>query len=282
MIVYSQQLRKLSKLPKDKTDIHESEAKLQSLGFVDHVRNLPEEERKSLSNNPIQNFIAWRVMWKPSSVSTECRIVFEASQPTPSGYCLNDLLAKGRNNLNRLQDTFIRWLIHRIAIHTDVRKMYNTINLNQNYWCFKCYIWQAQLDLSKIPEEKVIKTLIYGVKSSGNQAERGLRGVARMSKEEYPEVCEIIEEDVYVDDCFAGEDTINQAHKRSDEIEVVVNRASFKLKGVSFSGEDPDESLTDDGVLISVAGMKWFPKEDLLSLNINQLNFSKRTRGIKI
>lgn len=157
--------------------------------------------------------------------------------------------------------------------------MYNTINLNQNHWCFQRYILQAQLDPSKIPEEKVIKTLIYGVKSSGNQAERGLRGVARMSKEEYPEVCEIIEEDVYVDDCFAGEDTINQAHKRSDEIEVVVNRASFKLKGVSFSGEDPDESLTDDGVSISVAGMKWFPKEDLLSLNINQLNFSKRTRG---
>ena len=100
-----------------------------------------------------------------------------------------------------------------------------------------------------------------------------------MSKEEYPEVCEIIEEDVYVDDCITGEETINQAHKRSDEIEVVVNRASFKLKGVSFSGEDPDESLTDDGVLISVAGMKWFPKEDFLSLNINQLNFSKRTRG---
>ena len=82
MKVYSQQLRKLSKLPKDKTDILESEAKLQSLGFVDYVRNLPEEVRKSLSNNPIQNFIAWRAMWKPSSVSTPCRIVFDASQPT--------------------------------------------------------------------------------------------------------------------------------------------------------------------------------------------------------
>ena len=165
MKVYSQQLRKLSNLPKDKTDILESEAKLQRLGFVDYVRNLPEEVRKSLSNNPIQSFIAWRAMWKPSSVSTPCRIVFDASQPTPSGYCLNDLLAKGRNNLNRLQDIFIRWSIHRIAIHTDGRKMYNTINLNQNHWCFQRYIWQAQLDPSKIPEEKVIKTLIYGVKS---------------------------------------------------------------------------------------------------------------------
>ena len=39
--------------------------------------------------------------------------------------------------------------------HTDIKKMYNTIHLKQADW-------------SKIPEEKIIKTLIYGVHSSGN------------------------------------------------------------------------------------------------------------------
>ena len=49
------------------------------------------------------------------------------------------------------------------------------------------------LDPSKIPDGKFIKTLIYGVRSSGNQAEFGLRKVAELSKEEYPEVNEIIQ-----------------------------------------------------------------------------------------
>ena len=157
--------------------------------------------------------------------------------------------------------------------------MYNTINLNQAHWCFQWYIWQENLDPTKIPEEKVIKTIIYGVKSSGNQAEYGLREVARISAKEYPEVHDIIHKDVYLDDCISGEHTIESARRRSDEIELVVNRGGFQLKVVSLSGEDPLESLTDDGITINVAGMKWYPKEDQLSLNICELNFSKRIRG---
>ena len=53
--------------------------------------------------------------------------------------------------------------------------MYNTVQLREEHWCFQRYIWQNELDNRKIPEEKIIKTLIYGVKSSGNQSERELR-----------------------------------------------------------------------------------------------------------
>ena len=52
-----------------------------------------------------------------------------------------------------------------------------------------------------IPEEKVLSTLLYGVRSSGNQAETGSRKTAEMQKDEYPEVKRIIQKDVYVDDC---------------------------------------------------------------------------------
>ena len=102
---------------------------------------------------------------------------------TPSGYSLNDILAKGKNSLNRLQEIAIRWSTHQVGIHSDISKMYNTIQLDQRDWCLQRYIWNENLDPTKIPEEKVIKTLIYGVKPSGNQAEYGLRKVADMSKD---------------------------------------------------------------------------------------------------
>jgi len=85
---------------KDKADIIASEKKLQDLGFVEFVNDLPTQQQEMLRNSSIQNFIPWRAVWKPSSISTPCRIVFDASQPTPSGYSLNDILAKGTNNLN--------------------------------------------------------------------------------------------------------------------------------------------------------------------------------------
>ena len=50
--------------------------------------------------------------------------------------------------------------------------MYNSVKLVEDDWCLQRHILQKDLDPRKLPEEKVIKTLIYGVKSSGNQAER--------------------------------------------------------------------------------------------------------------
>ena len=82
--------------------------------------------------------------------------------------------------------------------------MYNTVKLVDEHWCFQRYIWQNNLDPHLIPEEKIIKTLIYGVKPSGNQAECGLRKTAKLYEAEYPEVSEIVHKDIYVDNCLTG------------------------------------------------------------------------------
>jgi len=215
MKVFLQQIRKLNKVEnlKDKDDVLNSEKKLHNLGFVDYVRNLPNDIQQKLQMQ-IRHFIPWRAVWKPGSVSTPCRIVFDASSPTPTGYSLNDILAKGRNNLNRLQEIAIRWMIHRAAFTTDISKMYNTVKLREDHWCYQRYIWQKDLNPDEIPEEKVIKTLIYGIRSSGNQAEHALREVARLSSDSMPEASKIILNDIYVDDCVSGEDSTKLAHQQ--------------------------------------------------------------------
>ena len=39
--------------------------------------------------------------------------------------------------------------------------------------------------------------------------------------------------------------------------------------------------LSNDESSINVAGMKWYPKKDLMSLDISELNFAKKNRGKK-
>ena len=117
-------------------------------------------------------------------------IGFNGSLPTDTSLSLNDILAKGRNNLNKLVEIVISWMTHKCVYHTDVQKMYNSVKLVENQWCLQRYIWQKELDIAKIPEEKVIKTLIYSIKSSGNQA---VRLTAEMFKNEYPEVNELLQ-----------------------------------------------------------------------------------------
>ena len=227
--VYNQQIKKLNKNPQGKADVIESEAKLQNLGYVDYVKNLTPKQQEMLRNHEIQNFIPWRAVWNGNSVSTPCRVVYDASQPTPSGVSLNDILAKGKNNMHKLVEIVIRWSKHKVGFHTNIKKMYNTVQRREEDWCLQRYIWQSELDNRKIPEEKIIKTLIYGIKSSGNQAERG----------------------------------------------------GFSLKGITFSGKEPPSTLSADNTSINVAGMKSFPKEDMISLDISELNFAKKQRGKK-
>ena len=281
MKVYQQQLKKISKSLSDIEQVLKSEGKLQSLGFVDYTQNLSAEQQEMLKSNEIQNYIPCCIVWKDNSISTPCRIVFDASQPTDSGFSLNDVLAKGSNNMNCLQEIMIRWSMHRVRLHTDIQKMYNCVKLKESDWCFQRYIWQAELDAQKLPEEEVIKTFIYGVRSSGNLSERSIRETARLSKDEYPHIHQLICNDVYVDNAVSGCETEKSASATADQLETVLNRGGFSLNGIAFSGKDPPDSLSDDGQSIVVAGIRWFPKEDLIALNMGKLIFTKKQRGRK-
>ena len=57
----------------------------------------------------VKYFIPWRAVWNQKTVSTPCRLVFDASQGTRGGCSLNSLLAKGANSMNELSGMLTRW-----------------------------------------------------------------------------------------------------------------------------------------------------------------------------
>ena len=134
--------------------------------------------------------------------------------------------------------------MHRVGFHPDVQKMYNSVNYVRNTGVFRdTYGNQISIQLS-YPKKKVIKTLIYGVKSSGNQAERGLRETAQICQDEYPEVNNIVKKDIYVDDCIFGEICTRSAFQKADELTLVLHKGGFGLKGFTFSGKPPDKDVS--------------------------------------
>ena len=101
----------------------ESERKMQKLGFVDKLERSTSSQKEAVKNSRTQYFIPRRAVWNSNSLSTPCRLPFDASQVTTSGYSLNSILAKCRNNMNKLIEILIRWLTHRFGFHTDISKM---------------------------------------------------------------------------------------------------------------------------------------------------------------
>ena len=270
--MYKSQIRRLNKSEKDLQDALDAERKLQDLGYVDWLQNLDKETQDMIFDAPVMHFIAWHIVRSGTSVTTPVRPVFNASAKTPSGYSLNDLLPKGTNNLNSLIEIMIRWTIKRYGYHTDVRKMYNSVVLRKDFWRYQLYWWSPNLGLNEEPAIKIIKTCIYGVKSSGNQAERALRLVAEKMSSKYPLAHEIVRRDIYVDDCVSGEDSEEQRAVATDQLSVSILHGGFALKGVTLSGEDPSDTLSNNGKSIMVGGQNWFPKEDYLVLNIGKIS----------
>ena len=77
-----------------------------------------------------------------------------------------EYLGKSKKNIDKSVNIVICWAIHIIGFQTDIKKIYNSVKLEEDYWCLQQYIWQKDLDPQKLPGEKVIKTLIYGVKEA--------------------------------------------------------------------------------------------------------------------
>ena len=70
-----------------------------------------------------------------------------------------------------------------------------------------------------------------GVKSSGNQAECGLRKTAKLSQDEYPLINQIVSKVIYVGVCISGEKLVQEP---VDDFKTVLNRGDFYLKGSTF------------------------------------------------
>ena len=62
----------------------------------------------------------------------------------------------------------------------------------------------------------------------------------------------------------------------------MVHKTGFSLKCFTFSGQDPDITLSIDGKSINVAGLKWFPKDNYLMFNSEAINFAQKVRGRKL
>ena len=266
--IYNDQVKKLNKDPKDKEDVTHAFEKLCQLGYLVKLDDLSTEDREAILSSPVQHFIPWRVVWNTNSVSTPVRPVFDASHPTNTGNSLNDVIAKGRNNMNFLLQIYLRWLIRRCGFHTDVQKMYNSVRLAKKHRCYQLCLYHPDLTPGAKPIVYVIDTLIYGVKSSGNQAERAIREIGKLCSEEFPRQNDIIQNDLYVDDCISGEDSLDLAQEVAEGLQEVLGKVGFHLKGVTFSGCDPPKHLSNDDFSINVAGCKWLPNLDLLSLRI--------------
>ena len=91
MSVYKNQIRKLDRGPKVMQAVIELERKMHELRFFQIFGNLSDEQIKMIMGSAVHYFIPWKAAFS-DSVSTPCRLVFDASQVALIGNSLNSIV----------------------------------------------------------------------------------------------------------------------------------------------------------------------------------------------
>jgi len=282
--IFRGQLALFKKKPEMREDTLRSHTKLVQRGYVKTEDQLSTEERAAMTATPGSGyFIPWRIVHNENSLSTPCRMVFDASSKTPGGNSLNGVLAKGKNRLVKLLNLLARFRQRPAAFTADISMAYNGTRLRPEHFKWQKYLWKEDLQEEKPTVVMYIVTLIYGVKPSGAQCQASIERVARHFEEQglHEEAATILQRDVYVDDIISGSGSVQECYEAAQGVLEILTKGGMKLKAFTFSGQPPSEEVSADGTHVSVGGYLWRPEEDVLLLDIGPHRFGKPKRGIQ-
>ena len=238
-----------------------------------HLEPVPESYHNS---PPEKHFVMpHHAVWKPSSTTTKCRGVFNASAKTTNGRSLNECLRVGPKQQPALFEILIQFRLNRIALSGDITKMYRQIELNEKDRNFQQMFWRSS---QKQPIKKYRMTrVIYGVSSTSYHAIRALSDTAK----DAPSIhCKnSLLKSFYVDDLLGGVDTPEQVIGLLRDITTTLELIGMSIRKWASNSHEVMEAISPElqenndlfigehDHTIKALGLNWRPKTDNFYFN---------------
>lgn len=240
-------------------------------------------------------YISHLIAPNPHSVTTPVRLVWNSSQKC-RGVSLNDLLLKGPDVLNSIRAVLLRFRRGRFAALGDIRKMYNSVWLDDQEVHLHRFLWRDSEE-EELGEYAVTRVNI-GDKPAGCIAQLAMRETANLPQFSHlEEERRVLEEDSYVDDILTSHNNLDQLKVITENVEQILEAGGFKLKPWVFSGESRRESVgkqeqeaTPKTVILpnqlkeddnKALGLGYTLEDDRLHVMVG-INFSKRRRKMRL
>ena len=171
-------------------------------------------------------YLPMHTVRKDSSTSTTVRIVFDVSAKS-TGMSLNDKLLVG-HTVHPPHKYFAFFRFHRIALTTDVSKMYRAVRLVDSDKDLHRFVWRKE------PSEPLVDyrmtRVTFGVSASSFAANMSIKRNATDLANEYPLAANAVNVSFYVDDGLTGADSIEQAMELQKQLQNMFLRGDFLLR----------------------------------------------------
>ena len=192
-----------------------------------HAEQVPVADMRGRSDSTVF-YLPIHAVRKESSTTSKVRAVFDASAKSSTGVSLNDTLLVGPTVHPRLVDVLIRFRLHRVALTTDVSRMYRAFHLTPSDRDLHRFVWRS--DPNHELQDYRMTRLTFGVHASSFIANMADKRNARDHAMDYPLASKVVDESFYVDDGLTGADSVEGAVKLQCELQNLFGKGGFTLR----------------------------------------------------
>jgi len=248
------------------------------LGHMEITHHMiPDEQGYYLPHHAVRN---------ESSTSTKLRVVFDASARTSTNVSLNDILLKGPSVQEDLVSIMTRFRTHKYVLTADIKKMYRQIWVSEDQRDFQRILWREE------PSQPLnvyrLKTITYGVVTASYLATACLKRLSEEEASKFPEACQALSRDFYVDDFLGGAVSKQAALKLRDDLIIILKSAGLEL--CKWSSNEPDLLIGVEAApstnneldlhctekITKILGLYWNKEIDAYKYNVVMYNKSTR------
>ncbi|XP_055615150.1 uncharacterized protein LOC129761453 [Toxorhynchites rutilus septentrionalis] len=225
--------------------------------------------------NQSKYYMPHHAVLRPTSSSTKCRVVFDASaKSSPTALSLNDVLMVGPVVQSDLYSIVLRFRKYRYVFSADITKMYRQILVAPEDRTYQRILWrESPSDPLRVLQ---LNTVTYGTASASFQASRCLMKLAEDEAAETPSAARVQQEDFYMDDALSGADTIDDAVDIQQQLQKLLSKGGFTIHKWCSNSEEflsniPEECrekqmpIPEYGAneAIKLLGLLWDPRNDI-------------------
>ena len=227
-------------------------------------------------------YLPMHAVRKESSTTTKIRAVFDVSAKSSTGISLNDTLLVGPTVHPLLVDVLLRFRLHRVALTTDVSKMYQAIELVELDRDLHRFVWRSSP--SESLQDYRMTRVTFGVSASSFAANMAVKQNASDFALDYPQAVEVVNDSFYVDDGLTGADSPKEAIDLQEQLQALFAKGGFLLR--KWNSSDPTvlqhippelrdsqcmHLIPDSHEYVKTLGIEWNANADHFRLTIADL-----------
>ncbi|XP_050302442.1 uncharacterized protein LOC126740449 [Anthonomus grandis grandis] len=242
------------------------------LGHMTKINN-------SKTDMSLDYFMCHHGVYRQHALTTNLRVVFDASLPSSTGYSLNNIQMVGPIIQQDLVSILMRFTQHSVVFAANCSKMYRSVWVALEDRVVQKILWRFNTNSTLDTYE--LNTVTYGTAAASFLAIRCLFQLAYDIENDYPVVANIIKSDFYVDDLLTGFESKEDAKQIISLINNVLKQGSFVLR--KFYSNDPSVlvNIPHDDPLSKIVefeendnkktlGLIWCPSQDKLMYSVKE------------